>query len=208
MNRQKLHSQTVNCTPNFKKFFVFALDYCKANNKELVIHDQEAVSYGDDSSECSGWCDGDTIEIARGINLFEETFVHEFCHIIQADEECAAWALGQKSKIWEVLKCDDSVSVWKEIYKTVRMERDCERRVLKYNKTWNLFDQVLYTKQANAYLYFYHYLFLTRQWELSQELYCDKILDAMPSKLLSVEQLSCINMNIMALYDENLKQRV
>jgi hypothetical protein len=209
MNRRKLHSQTADCSPKFKKFFSYALDYLKDNNKELVIHPGEKIKYLEDPSECTGWCDGDSIEIARELKLFEETFVHEFCHMMQAVEDTYLWNQHQKCTFWDDLhSCDDNITFWNETYKTIRLERDCEKRVLDVNKIWELFDGELYAKQANAYLYFYHYVYLTRRWDLATTLYCDEILNVMPSKLLTPQQLKTINMDIMLVYDKVLKKDV
>lgn len=210
MNRRKLHSQISDCNPKFKNFFAYALDYLNEHNKELVIHPGSKIKFGDDPAECTGWCDGDSIEIARELNLFEETFVHEFCHMTQAVEDIHLWNQHQKSTFWDDLQSNntDCINFWDEIYKTIRLEQDCEARVLEINKHWNLFDASLYAKQANAYLYFYHYVYITRNWELASPLYCDELLKVMPSKLLTPKQLKSIDMNIMRVYAKVLKKCV
>jgi len=212
MNRKKLHSQISDCTPQFKNFFAFALDYLNEHNKTLVIHPGEKIRYGDEPGECTGWCDGDSIEIAREIKLFEETFVHEFCHMMQAVEDAHCWNQNQKSTFWDNLNLpedlklnDNSVNFWNETYKVIRVERDCEARVLQINKEWQMFDSTLYTKQANAYLYFYHYVYLTRKWEVATSLYCDEVLKVMPSQLCTLKQLKSIDMSIMNVYNKVLK---
>jgi len=214
MNRQKLHSQISDCTPNFKNFFEYALDYLHINNKDLVIRSGEKIKYGDEPGECTGWCDGASIEIARDLKLFEETFVHEFCHMMQAVEDTHLWDQHQKSTFWEDLNLpldlksnNNDISFWNETYKIIRLEQDCESRALKMNKHWNIFDGALYAKQANAYLYFYHYVYLTRKWELASSLYCNELIKLMPLKLLTPKQLKNIDMNIMSAYNKILKKK-
>jgi hypothetical protein len=214
MNRRKLHSQISDCTPQFKIFFEYALDYLHDNNKELVIRPGERIKYGNDPAECTGWCDGDSIEIARELNLFEETFVHEFCHMMQAVEDTHLWNQHQKSNFWDNLNLtldlksndDNDISFWDETYKIIRLEQDCEARALKMNKHWKIFDGNVYAKQANAYLYFYHYVYLTRKWELASSLYCDELIKLMPAKLLTQKQLKIIDMTIMNAYNKVLKK--
>lgn len=210
MNRRKLQAQILNCNPNFKKFFAFALDYLDTHDKELVIHSTEKIKYQNDSGECTGWCDGDSIEVARRLHLFEETFAHEFCHMTQAVEQTVLWNNHQTSTFWEdlVLNNTDALSLWNEMYKTIKLEQNCEARVLKLNKQWQLFDPILYAKQANAHLHFYHYVYLTRNWDCVGDLYCDELLSCMPSKLCSPQNLKHINMNIMNTYSKILKQCV
>ena len=210
MNRRKLHSQISDCTSQFKKFFEFALDYLDEHGKELVIHPGTKIKYGDDPAECTGWCDGESIEVARELHLFEETFVHEFCHMTQAVQDTSLWNDHQASTFWEDLQSNntDGISFWNEMYKTILLEQDCEARVLKLNKEWQLFDATLYAKQANAYLHFYHYVYITRNWELASPLYCEELLKVMPAKLCTPKQLKNINMNIMSVYGEILKKCV
>jgi hypothetical protein len=206
MNKRKLQASVINCTEKFKEFFNFSLNYLKENEKELIIHPGQVIRYKDDPADCCGWCDGDSIEIARDFKLFEETYVHEFCHMEQAVQDSYAWQLGQESTMWEDLESNRSdIALWNEILKVLKMERDCERRVLEKNLTWKLFDAETYAKQANIYLYFYHYVYLTRKWHNSSLLYSAELLDKMPPKLLTPQELNKIDMKVMMLYDKILK---
>ena len=45
------------------------------------------------------------------------------------------------------------------------LELDCEKRAVKLLDKWNIdYDKTLYIRGANAYMYFFEYLKITRQW--------------------------------------------
>lgn len=206
MNREKLLSKVSKLDKRFKKFFKYSLDYLEQHNKSLKIKSGSTVRYKDDPAESSGWCDGSSIEIARDIKLFKETYVHEFCHMTQAVEDSYAWEFAQQSNFWSDLeKNRQDVEFWQEVQKQIKMEHDCERRVLEYNKEWKLFDTATYTRQANAYLYVYHYVFITKKWNKTDNIYNPHLLDKMPTELIPYDKLQYIDMDIMMMYSEVLK---
>lgn len=206
MNRKKLLAAVSGCSRNFVSFFEYSLEYLEARDKELVIKNKKSVSHKDDEdNECCGWCDGDSIEIARFSKKFEETYVHEFSHMTQAVQDTKMWKLGQISTFWEDLAANNlGINKWDQVLMTIQMERDCEKRALKISDEWGLFDHTQYAREANIYLYFYQYVFMTKRWYSTGGLYHPEILSVVPSKLESMTNLKHINMDIMQKFSKRM----
>jgi len=100
-------------------------------------------------------------------------FVHEFCHFLQWKENCKIWRnsyLGNIDASGEVFKwVDGKRMTCKKINRCITLARDveldCERRVCKIIKEFNLpIDLNKYAQQANAYVYLYNWLRYSRKW--------------------------------------------
>ena len=79
----------------FLKFFDYSISYLKKHNKGLEIHN---VSYLIKEGKCGGYCDGEKIVIAGKSSNFCQIFLHEFCHILQIEED---FRLLYKDFYWE-----------------------------------------------------------------------------------------------------------
>ena len=118
----------------------------------------------------------------------------------QAVENSPVWEKG--GLLWDHLnKQTICVETYIPVMETIELERDCEKRSLKFSKDWQLFDNELYAQWANAYLHYYQYVFLKKIWYASSQIYNPIIIDLMPKKLLPVKYFNKINMDLMHVYD-------
>lgn len=192
-------------SPNFLVFFEWCEEYLRINNKKLTIVNKKYITF--DGGKCSGWCDGEEIVIAARSALFEETFVHEFAHMQQAIENDPCW--DTDDKFWDDLKDDKlSINSWDSLFGIIALEHNCESRALKLSKKWNLFDNEIYAQRANLYLHFYHYVFLSKRWNSSSGLYqFADLIDRMPTKLVKLNSMRKIDMDIMQSFNKNFNHK-
>lgn len=140
----------------------------------------------------SGWFDAVRKELVcayKSPNGFE-TLIHEYNHFLQ-------WK--NRPKFWE--KCDgynNPFLAWKEGYhnditknkltrafnKAIELERDCEINSIKCIKKYDLdVDLEKYIKEANSYLFSYHFVKKYRDWPKSS-IYTEELINNMPNKIL------------------------
>lgn len=192
------------CSRNFKKFFDWSIDYLGKHDKKVVIVNSKSVVQ--DGIKCSGWCDDDEIVVARKNPLFQEVFVHEFSHMQQNIEQSPYWK--DTSLFWRHLSKDKvAINSWDSVLDIISLERDCEKRVVKHSKKWKLFDNNLYAKRANLYLYYYQYVFLKRRWTNSTSIYHPYLVDVMPEKILPMSQFKTIDMPLMQLFEDCIDKK-
>lgn len=192
------------CSKNFKKFFDWSIDYLGKHDKKVVIVNSKSVVQ--DGIKCSGWCDDDEIVVARKNPLFQEVFVHEFSHMQQNIEQSPYWK--DTSLFWRHLSKDKvAINSWDSVLDIISLERDCEKRVIKHSKKWKLFDNNLYAKRANLYLYYYQYVFLKRRWTNSTSIYHPYLVDIMPEKILPMSQFKTIDMPLMQLFEDCIDKK-
>lgn len=194
-----------NSSPAFLVFFNWATDYLLKHKKGLEIKNTRKIRLT--NGWCGGWCDGDRIVIAGKNPLFEETFVHEFCHMMQAIEKDPVWTTS--SLFWTYLdKNSININSWDSVFEIIELERNCELRAVELSKKWKLFDNKLYSQRANVYLFFYHFVFLQKKWVNSTGIYSSvEIMSKVPKKIVDLEQLQKIDMNLMKIYDEYLGKK-
>lgn len=188
------------CSPNFVRFFKYAKKYCSKHNKKIIVCNQKRLYLN--GVKCAGWCDGNEMAIAFKNPLFEEVFVHEFCHMQQAIEKSPLWK--EEFIFWDKLeKKKINLKNWNDVLEVMLLERDCEARAIKFSKRYGLFNNTAYAKKANIYLLFYQYVFLKHRWKDSTSIYSNmELYKKVPSKLFSAKQLSHIDMNLMLLFDQ------
>jgi uncharacterized protein YneR len=189
---------------NFQKFEKFVREYCELHRKKIIIKPTKhlrsnGVKYG-------GCCDGNSMQVASKNPLFENIFVHEFSHMTQAVEEIDLWY--DYGDIWEPLAENRiSIASWDEFMKVIALERDCERRALKFIRQFNLCSEEDYALKANTYLYYYQYVFLTKNWNQKKSIYgCPEVNALMPTKLLPMSTFKKIDMKIMEAFFKYLKK--
>lgn len=191
---------------HFEIFKNFAQEYCASHGKKIKLINRKNVNQ--DGAKCAGWCDGDTMVVATKNLSFQETFVHEFSHMTQAVEGIKIW--NDHPDIWPILsKKNVKIKHWPDFYQIIELERDCEKRALKFVKNFEMMDEVIYAKKANMYLYYYQYVFLNKKWHNSTSIYdSQEIYNKMPEKLLPVSHFKNINMEIAKMfYDFFYKKR-
>jgi hypothetical protein len=189
---------TYNFSENFVSFSEWTKEYCREHDKKIILKNTKKLKF--EGGNCAGWCDGDTLSIATKAPLAAETYCHEFAHMTQAVEKSPLWET--KNLFWDDLQKNKiDVKSYHSILETIELERDCEKRSLKFSKEWELFDNDLYAQLANAYLYYYQYVFLKRKWFPSSQIYNPIIVDLMPTKLLPADTFKKIDMDLMHVYD-------
>lgn len=152
-----------------KKDFIKGIKYnLKLQNFTIkLIHKKVAKCV---TGICSGYFSIGTRElvIATGNSKWFETLLHEYCHFCQFVEESKVYrnyclAKG-KWHAWanKTVEIENKDKRWHFI--AVRnLELDCERRVIKLIKKYNLpVDINDYCRKANVYLFDYKYRDLTR----------------------------------------------
>lgn len=157
------------------------------------------ISDAEDSGQCNGTFSEDppelTVACGQPFEKWFTIFIHEGCHMDQWIEECPAWVDGkilgveayQLLELWLQHKIELTEEQKQAIiYPSMFIELDCERRVAKKIKELNLpLDVEYYCQRANAYVYFYHLMGLTREWyEIGKEPYnYPEIVEKMPTNL-------------------------
>lgn len=198
----KIQKATQGRSEQFAAFFDWSLNYLCEHEKTIKIANSRHIlmSY---SQKCSGYCDGSEIVIALKNPLFEQVYVHEFAHMMQAIEESILWK--DEDDFWDVLNLKGlTIPDYSKVMEVIALERDCEQRSIALSKKWKLFDNEKYAKQANLYLHYYQYLFLTNKWINSTSIYHPTLLDYMPSKIEALGSFYKIDMDLMNLYHDCL----
>lgn len=151
---------------------------------------------------CSGWSEGKVAVTAAYCDNAPEIFVHEFSHLVQevrgTDISRRYWRkpfFGEFSwKDWSYVVC------------CLKMEWECEKISVQFLKEFNMLDLDSYTKRANLYLHFYHYVFIKGKWGFNyKKIRESNLYDFMPKTLKSENSLYQIDMNIMQKFDDVLK---
>lgn len=149
------------------------LEDCRSRGISVVLSPTSTVLCG--SLQTTGWFDEESLQVAidRPLADWLSTFVHEACHKDQFIEKSPAW----DTKIG-AYDTSDILDMWLDrvvelspeqmatvIAKVQGVEIDCERRSVEKILANKLpIDIDLYTKKANAYLWFYRTLPITRKW--------------------------------------------
>ena len=192
---------------NFKKFEEYARNYCEKHDKTITLVPQKTVWQEEFKDfKCAGFCDGDEMVIATKNPKFHTVFVHEFSHLTQAVERIPIWY--ESGDIWSAIqKGKVSLKHWDEFVKVIAVERDCERRTLNLIKKFNITSPEIYAQNANIYLYYYQYVFMTECWSRRKSLYeCKELRSIIPTKLLSANHFSNINMEVMTCFFNYFKR--
>jgi hypothetical protein len=107
------------------------------------------------------------IKVAVGNKTNERWFgvlIHEYCHFLQWREQSELWKDFEESNfnIEEII--NNPKKFKKEILTLIRLEADCERRVVQLIRKYRLFNEKEYAKEANAVLYKYGFLYTDHFW--------------------------------------------
>jgi hypothetical protein len=188
---------------NFEKFEEYARNYCAKHGKIITLVPKKTVYQdGFKQFKCSGLCDGYEMVVAKKSPRFHTVFVHEFSHLTQMVDAPSRWT--DSGDIWSGMENGKvSLKQWQEFVKTIAMERDCERRSLNLIKKFDITCPEHYARNANIYLYYYQYVFLTGNWGGNKSPYeCEDLYNLMPPKLLPVSHFNNINMEVMTLFSD------
>jgi hypothetical protein len=141
----------------------------------------------------AGWFDSNKKELVcayKNRNGFE-TLIHEYNHFLQWKNRPDFWEKcdGDNNPFLCWLQGDETTKnkLTRAFYKAVELERDCEINSIKFIKKHNLdVDLEKYTREANAYLYSYHYVKKHRDWP-PRHVYKKSLVEMMPETILSLE---------------------
>ena len=193
---------------NFEKFEEYARNYCTKHDKIITLVPKKTVYQdGFKQFKCSGFCDGYEMVVAKKSPRFHTVFIHEFCHLAQMVDSAAKWT--DSGDIWsDMEKGKVSLKKWGEFMKTIAVERDCERRSLNFIKKFNITCPENYARNANIYLYYYQYVFMTGNWGQKKSPYeCEDLYNLMPPKLLPASHFNNINMEAMKCFSDFFKRK-
>jgi len=161
---------------NTDNFIQFVKEECRAANVKLVLSKSKTVFA--DGVKTNGYFHHNDKKqsivlkcaTSKAFKHWFPVFVHEYCHFQQYMDNCPAWVECDKEESdivfeWIDGKEYDIRVVKTSIKRTVNIELDCEKRVVKTIKKFNLpIDIPTYIKQANSYVMFYNYCLLSRKW--------------------------------------------
>lgn len=150
--------------------------------------------YIKENGACGGFFDGERIVVAGRSKKSGYILLHEVAHSQQLSEKHPLW---NNYNPWNK-KFD--IKRFPGFFDLICLERDCEKRVVKFAKKHDLFDVSDYQRSSNAYLFKYQFMFLMGKWVSFKELYCKEILDKMPDKIVSEKTLKNIDMDLMLHY--------
>lgn len=144
--------------------------------RDLKTYDGKIVllkgQYCGGSDRCYGMFEFDSndnpvIKVAVGEKSNEEWFgvlLHEYCHFEQWKVRSKVWKEFEESNfsIEDILKNPRKHK--KEILILIKLEADCERRVVQMLRKHDLFCAKRYAKEANAVLFKYGFLYTDNYW--------------------------------------------
>lgn len=107
------------------------------------------------------------IKVAIGNKSKEQglgVLIHEYCHFIQWRDKVQVWRDFEESdfSIQDVI--DSPKKCKREILSLIKLEADCEKRVIKLIKKHKLFCPLQYAREANAILFKYGFIYTNGFW--------------------------------------------
>jgi len=160
---------------------------CIENDVSLKIIQKEIVS------GYSGWFDSNKKELMcayKSVSGFE-TLIHEYHHFLQWKNNPKLWKECEADRnpflCWMQGEEITKNKLTRSFNKAIKLERDCEIKSINFIKKHGLSVNVeRYIKEANAYIFSYHYVKKYRNWP-SGSIYTKELIDKMPDKILSFE---------------------
>lgn len=156
---------------NEQKFINDLKLQCHKHDIELFIGRGSKVQCGGGYS--AGYFSYETkrLAVAKNIkyNLFLPILVHESCHFDQYLEDCSIWKkydnMDFSYKFDDIINGKTPINANSFCRTVAKLEWDCERRAVEKIKKYNLdIDIKEYSKQANAYIYFWLHLPKIGKW--------------------------------------------
>lgn len=184
-------------------FLDYALDFAKNHNKKIEFRNVKYLLLNKKET-CTGYTHDEGLVVAYqsdedSIWKAFETFVHEFCHLQQGVEDSEEWKKWQ----WFDFSNKFEAFAYENVMSVISLERDCEKRAIKYINKYKMFDPSFYVKEANAYLYFQQFCFLKGKWfsiKSDSKLY-NEFVETMPEKLIPLKNFWNIDIKIMQKFE-------
>lgn len=184
-------------------FLDYALDFAERCDKKIEFRNVKYLLINRKEA-CTGYADEEGLVVAyqsdeNSIWKAFETFIHEFCHLEQEAEDSDEW----KNWRWFDFSNKFDPFAYENVMSVIALERDCEKRAIKYINKYQMFGSAPYAKEANAYLYFQQFCFLKGKWfslKQNQKLY-EEFVDIMPEKLIPLKNFWNIDMQVMQKFE-------
>lgn len=177
-----------------KQFLSFVKSHLAQHNMQIIIGKGAEVKC--DGLGVGGYFDeSDGILKVAGKNIhWFDILIHEYCHFIQWLEKAECLKTFDKDAgswdIWLRKKVELSEKKLDKAFKAARnVELDCEKRVIKMAKKYNLpLNVKYYIKGANAYMYLHSFVKKNRIWPSKSLSVSKGLFKLMPTKFLTEEQ--------------------
>ena len=143
-----------------------------------------------DGTHSSGYFDDESKVLAYAKKAQDSILIllHESSHLDQWIE--GKYSFSKYPMMWEWLSGKEYTDkqIKSVIQDVIAVELDCEKRTVRKIKQYGLdVDVERYIQKANAYMYFFHWIMISRRWmKRSNSFYSkDDLIDACPKKFLS-----------------------
>lgn len=180
--------------PNVYGFISQQCEIIRTAGVEVILSETSTVQFG--NTTCNGFFSDETpkqLVVATGKPFLDwlPVFVHETCHFDQWIEQDPVWTnkIGGAEPMFILdLWLNNEIELnnkqrSKIVQAALQIELDCEKRAVQKYINYQLhpyFNEVEYTKKANAYVYFYLYLEQTRKWYIRAPYAIESVWTHMP----------------------------
>jgi hypothetical protein len=154
-----------------KDFIDFVKAHCKLYGVKVRCVNNFHITDTADGSMFSGYFDDENkkIVVARKNINFWGILAHEYCHFTQWSEQCGIWVKADIEKSYyhfaDFLNGKEVENINYHIDNLKNVELDNEKRTVELITKLKLpIDINLYIKKANAYIYFYNWIKISKKW--------------------------------------------
>lgn len=170
---------------NTEDFIKLVKETCENNNIKFNITNYSEINSG--WGRGTGFFDGTELRVAGGQNqkYVLGIVAHEFGHLNQFLEKDKTYFCKDMKYFVDWLKGENisDNKAYLGMQAIIRNEKDCEKRGVSYIKKYDLpLNIENYIKQANLYLYSYHWMFRNKK-SISTDIFINnsKLVKLMPS---------------------------
>jgi len=177
--------------PNVERFIGHVISELLANGFYITLSNESKVD------EVNGYFDARRESKDFGValgNAFTTglgIFAHEYGHFLQWKDKQSIWySYPDNVKLFfDWLNIDDDKITDRIVHGTQMVELDCEKRVIKIIKEFNLPINIKkYCRASNAYIWSYQVIKRTRKWPKKPPYTDKKILQIMPNTHLKKKE--------------------
>lgn len=152
------------------------------------------------------------VAVKKPLEQWLPIFVHESCHMDQWLEKSSLWLDADDFKLldsWLSGTLYPREVITNFIYKVIQLDADCERRTIDKIKKYDLpIDVSWYATRANAYLYYYQWLLVSRKWYKTAPYEIEEILNLMPKVIKEdSEYLKSLSTEMLVLFNQCRNER-
>lgn len=178
-------------------------------SKDVTIHFNKRKNRSKDSGNSFGFTDSNKPIFT--INYFDadpqdlfETFIHEYCHFRQWQDDTAIWRNGILAYqfFYDYLDGITETCSKKHLINLQLVELDADRRALKLITRYDLpIDKDLYIKESNAYTLAWKYQWMNRELVDFPDYSHPEILTRMPNVHFTKKHLMMNHSGLLNLFD-------